>query len=131
MAGENDKILVDLGLAESLTEAPLWKKGLDYFNKGAVGKIYSYAPGEFEAKVEGNGRFPYKCTIVIREGRLASHNCDCEAHRRYPGPCKHVIALLMKVAEEKGLPQKESLDFDFDQTGGDDFFDDLPIRKDD
>ena len=90
-------IHLDLDALQEGLSVPLWDKAKAYFEDGKVGVVNQPRPGYFTGEVSGGGTEPYAVSLQIENGRLASHSCTCEAHHRFPGPCKHVIALLLKV----------------------------------
>jgi uncharacterized Zn finger protein len=108
------KIIIDLDLIESEVPSPIWEKGREYFESGRVGVVSLRGEGEFRARVDGTSKTSYSVSATIENGRLSSHQCECEAHRRFPGPCKHVIALLLKADSLFGRHSEFDGDYPFD-----------------
>lgn len=130
MEKQNDRIYINIARAEDGVEAPLWKKALAYYKERKVGKIYQLGPNSFSCSVKGNNYHPYNVTLSIINGNISSHTCDCEAHKRYPGPCKHVLALLIKLSEEKGMTPEIDESFDQIDEQNDGFYSDIPANDD-
>lgn len=90
---------------------PLYQRGLSLFEGEKVGEVRRLDVGLFSAKVTGKGGV-YRVSVLLNRGGIAVHECECQAHRRYPGPCKHVIALLLKIKEEfPASPSEEGDEF--------------------
>lgn len=70
------------------------KRGKEYYQEGKISNFHG-ENGIFHAKVQGNNE--YDTTIEIKDGKLKSYSCSCPCR----GICKHVVALLLKVEEEK------------------------------
>lgn len=121
MPNPEEKIIIDLSPLEE-GDVPLFEKGKAYFREGRVLSCYKSSPQSFSGTVKG--RKTYSCSLSILNGKLSFHSCDCEAHKRYPGPCKHVIALLLEVNEKFGKAPPEEAFFDGDPSG-DGFFSDF------
>ena len=58
-------------------------------------KAFSLVGNTLYAEVAG--RKIYKVTVTFKYGKVFEHSCDCEAHRNYRGPCKHVIAAILDL----------------------------------
>lgn len=83
-----------VGELDALLETPLGKEGKRLFLEG---KVESFAPrvsGYFVGEVDGE-----KVGLSLRQGRLVAHSCSCLDRKAFPGPCKHVVALLLAVNE--------------------------------
>ncbi len=90
--------------------SPLVKRAEEVFRSGKVFSLRRDG-NAFFARVEGKSKASYPVTIHIDgNGRMDSYSCDCEASRRYPGPCKHVVAALFAIKEKYAEP--EGLDDD-------------------
>jgi len=93
---------INLSTFEQQVEETILKRGLTYFESGAVGEVEQIAHGEFEAEVEGSET--YIVRISVKGDRVTEHECDCP----YDGPvCKHVVAVLFHLQQgELGLDAK-------------------------
>lgn len=98
MEDNQPKIEINLDALEDGIEVPLWEKARALYEDGAVGVVEQTGPDTFSSHVRGSSGNEYSVSLVLVGNQISSHHCDCEAHRRFPGPCKHVVALLIKVA---------------------------------
>lgn len=90
--------------------SPLVKRAEEVFRSGKVFSLRRDG-NAFFARVEGKSQASYPVSVHIdNNGRMDSYSCDCEASRRYPGPCKHVVAALFAIKEKYAEP--EGLDDD-------------------
>lgn len=72
-------------------------KGMKYYRSGAVSDLVRR--GEtVSSEVEGSAEYPYNVAISFREGGVEKARCDCEYD--WEGPCKHVVATLLKLLHE-------------------------------
>lgn len=93
---------INLSTFEQQVDETILKRGLKYFENGAVGEVEQISHGEFEAQVEGSGM--YTVRIEVKGDRITAHECDCP----YDGAvCKHVVAVLFQLQQEElGLETK-------------------------
>lgn len=93
---------INLSTFEQQVDETILKRGLTYFERGAVGEVEQISNGEFEAQVEGSGT--YTVRILVKGDRISAHECDCP----YDGTvCKHVVAALFQLQRaELGLEAK-------------------------
>ncbi|OPZ35634.1 MAG: hypothetical protein BWY98_00672 [Tenericutes bacterium ADurb.BinA155] len=92
------KIEINLDALEEGIEVPLWSKAKALYEAGAVDVVERSGPNTFTSHVKGSSGNDYSVGLTLNGNQIVAHHCDCEAHRRFPGPCKHVVALLLKVA---------------------------------
>lgn len=92
-------IHIDIASIHDGVIIPLWKQGEALYRQGAVGEVSSFAKGDYQAEVNEDGS-TYHVSLTIYEGELTSHACDCLDHKRYPGLCRHNVALLLKLNED-------------------------------
>lgn len=71
------------------------KRGLDYFEEGAVLELTQTADG-YEATVEGNEY--YRVEIAISDQKLMAMSCDCP-YAEDGKNCKHMAAVLYAIEE--------------------------------
>jgi hypothetical protein len=90
--------LADLGESHQKT----FQKGLDYFLGNFVLNVKT-KNGELSGKVKGEEDESYSVTVKIENNHIVSHTCTCLAHGTYPGPCKHVVALIYAANSKKLL----------------------------
>ena len=114
--GELGRIRIDLRPIEEGDE-PLYKRGRAVYEAGKVSGLLRRGDSSFRCSVEGSKGESYSVFVSLDGGRLSSYSCNCEASKRYPGPCKHVVAALFAIEEEYG--DKEN--------GEDDFFADVDM----
>lgn len=91
------RIVLNLDSIEEEISPGVWEKGREYFESGHVGIVKFREPSSFSAQVEGTSKSFYNVSLEIENGGLKACDCSCEAHRRFPGPCKHIVALLFKT----------------------------------
>ena len=78
-----------------------FSRGEIYYNLGAVGEInFCQNSLSFDATVRGLNDDYFVDVSFDREGSLEYAFCDCPAFHRYPGYCKHIVALLLTIIEE-------------------------------
>lgn len=72
-------------------------RGLRYYKNNAVSNVtWSKAHQQYRAAVKGSNQY----IVTIEEGADSQlkFNCNCPAHIKYNGACKHVIATLLFIA---------------------------------
>jgi len=76
------------------TNPVVYQAGVSYFHLGNVTKL-RFDPEERKATAVVIGTFPYTVEVILsRLGALRDYQCTCPAYEKYPGACKHVIAVL-------------------------------------
>ena len=113
---DQGKIKIDLRPIEEGDE-PLYKRGRAVFDSGKVTSLFRRGPSSFHCQVEGSNGESYSVSVSLDGGRLSSYSCNCEASKRYPGPCKHVVAALLSIKDQYGD----------EENGEDDFFADVDM----
>ena len=113
---DQGKIKIDLRPIEEGDE-PLYKRGRAVFDSGKVSSLFRRGPSSFHCQVEGSKGESYSVSVSLDGGRLSSYSCNCEASKRYPGPCKHVVAALLSIKDQYGD----------EENGEDDFFADVDM----
>jgi len=65
--------------------------------EGRVGQLdFDIENYSFKAIVDGGD--DYQITVIFDDNlNIKSYNCDCAAYTKYPGVCKHVVAVLKKI----------------------------------
>ena len=58
---------------------------------------WNEATKQYHAFVQGSNI--YGVTIGFGEDEQITHSCNCPAHAKYPGACKHVVAALLFIAD--------------------------------
>ena len=72
-------------------------RGLAYFKNNNISEVEEINDGEYQAVVEGSN--DYHVDLKLVNGKLSQFFCDCPFDM---GPmCKHVVALLFYIREEK------------------------------
>ena len=75
-------------------------RGEDYYLKGRVRSLsYDKAHERFRSIVAGT--YDYTCGLQFSGNQLIKHDCNCPAHYEYPGPCKHIIATMLKIRKAR------------------------------
>lgn len=113
---QRGKISIDLRPIEEGDE-PLYKRGRAVFEAGKVSGLLRRGDSSFRCQVEGSKGESYSVSVSLSGGRLSSYSCNCEASKRYPGPCKHVVAALLSIKDQYGD----------EENGEDDFFADVDM----
>lgn len=71
-------------------------RGLRYYKEHAVASVtWSKANQQYRAAVKGGSQ--YTVTIDLNEKGEIGYNCNCPAHIKYEGACKHVVAALLFI----------------------------------
>lgn len=77
-----------------------YNRGRQYYLDGAVGEV-ARRGAEISAHVEGSDVDPYRVRIRLNDGGVADARCTCPYD--WGGYCKHIVAVLMKLAEHPEL----------------------------
>ena len=90
-------------------------KGRDYYAEGRVTKLsWNDDCTVFTSRVSGT--YDYSCTLNFNNNRLVSHECNCPAHYNYSGPCKHIVATMFAIMNQRHdalLNKKSTAKFSF------------------
>jgi hypothetical protein len=73
-----------------------FSKAWDYYKWGYATYV-TMSNNIVSGTVKGHNGNAYSVWAKIQNGEIVSHGCDCLAHENYPGPCKHVIALVLQA----------------------------------
>lgn len=80
------------------TTETVYYRGMRYYAAHAVsGVTWNEATKQYHAFVQGSNI--YGVTIGFGEDEQITHSCNCPAHAKYPGACKHVVAALLFIAD--------------------------------
>lgn len=80
------------------TTETVYYRGMRYYAAHAVSDVtWNEATKQYHAFVEGSNI--YGVTIGFGEDEQITHSCNCPAHAKYPGACKHVVAALLFIAD--------------------------------
>ena len=75
-------------------------KGRDYYAEGRVTQLsWNDNCTVFTSRVSGT--YDYSCTLNFNNNRLVSHECNCPAHYNYSGPCKHIVATMFAIMNQR------------------------------
>lgn len=90
-------------LADNTNYLQTFNKGFSYSNNGNI-LYYSseiYADDiALKGVIRGSNGNIYETNITFNKTVIKHHFCNCMAHQRYPGLCKHIIALVIKYADD-------------------------------
>ncbi|SES97460.1 DEAD/DEAH box helicase [[Clostridium] polysaccharolyticum] len=79
------------------TDEATYFRGLRYYKSNAVSNVtWSKARQQYRATVKGSNQY----IVTIEEDKNSKQlkfNCNCPAHIKYDGACKHVIAALLFI----------------------------------
>jgi len=76
-----------------------YERGQEYFEEGAVQHI-EYNGQEIHARVKGSYYMPYAVHITFHAGGVTDVECTCPYHEG--AWCKHIVATLFTVLQQKG-----------------------------
>lgn len=80
------------------TTETVYYRGMRYYAAHAVSDVtWNEATKQYHAFVQGSNI--YGVTIGFGEDEQITHSCNCPAHAKYPGACKHVVAALLFIAD--------------------------------
>ena len=80
------------------TTETVYYRGMRYYAAHAVSDVTcNEATKQYHAFVQGSNI--YGVTIGFGEDEQITHSCNCPAHAKYPGACKHVVAALLFIAD--------------------------------
>lgn len=96
------------------TNVKTYMRGVEYYRAGAVQNL-QISPDEMSirAVVQGNRR--YHVAMDFSDGDFGKISCDCPAYKSYQGACKHGVAVLLKLMDERpviSLPGSTDLEED-------------------
>ena len=86
-----------------------YDKGQKYYADGRVTQLsWNDNCTVFTSRVSGT--YDYSCTLNFNNNRLVSHECNCRAHYNYSGPCKHIVATMFAIMNQRNdaLQNKKS-----------------------
>lgn len=99
---------MEIDLGESLEGTKLLERAKEIASSDGV-LTYHLDGYSASGRVKGQSKASYYCGFTLdQNGHLASYFCDCEASRRYIGPCKHALALLLYCAPSIETKEKPS-----------------------
>lgn len=80
------------------TTETVYYRGMRYYAAHAVSDVtWNEATKQYHAFVQGSNI--YGVTIGFGEDEQITHSCNCPAHAKYLGACKHVVATLLFIAD--------------------------------
>ncbi len=85
----------------------IYSRGLQYYKSNrVVNAAFSKLSGQYKLTVRGS----YNYSVIITENKDGSfeHFCNCPAHVKEKGACKHVVAALLFILkyQEKSLMEE-------------------------
>lgn len=76
----------------------VYYRGMRYYAAHAVSKVtWSESNKQYRAIVKGSNQ--YVVTIQSDDQGEIVYNCNCPAHVKYTGACKHVVATLLFITD--------------------------------
>jgi uncharacterized Zn finger protein len=87
---------IETAAVRALAAPESFSRGRRYFRDGAVGEIVRRG-AEVSAAVEGSEIDPYNVTVRLSGSGVADARCTCPYD--WGGYCKHIVAVLLKLAE--------------------------------
>lgn len=89
--------MITLDNFEHLVPFKIWQRGMDYYENGAVSALEETSPGEWTATVEGTEC--YTVEISLNGDEVEAWDCDCPYDMG--DICKHIVAVVMAIRDEK------------------------------
>lgn len=87
---------IPLNEFEQLIDESILKRGLAYFEGGAIARFSEISNGEFEAVVSGTE--DYTVQLEVKNNTVIAHHCECPYDR---GPvCKHLVAVIFYLQQD-------------------------------
>ncbi|MFU8843376.1 MAG: SWIM zinc finger family protein [Bacteroidales bacterium] len=88
---------------ETLIDPVIVERGLEYYDEGLVHELEQEAPGLWLATVEGTNK--HRVSVFTQRSVIKDWECNCSYDL---GPvCKHVVAVLYKIADDTLLENKQ------------------------
>ncbi len=73
-------------------------RGTRYYSRQAVNNVkWNKANQQYFATVKGSN--DYNVSVSLQDNSVISHQCNCAAHAKHEGACKHVVALLLFISD--------------------------------
>ena len=88
---------IPLNEFEQLIDENILKRGLAYFNGGAITDFSEISNGEYEAIVSGTE--DYTVQLEVENNSIIEHNCDCPYD--IGAVCKHVVAVIFHLQQDE------------------------------
>jgi hypothetical protein len=88
---------IPLDQFEQVIDESILKRGLAYFNGGAVTDFIEISGGEYEAIVSGSEE--YTVQLIIKNNTIVEHHCDCPYDMG--AVCKHIVAVLFHMQQDQ------------------------------
>ncbi len=88
---------IPLNEFEQLIDEKILKRGLSYFNSGAITDFSEISTDEYEAVVSGTEE--YTVQLEISNNTIIEHNCDCPYDME--PICKHVVAVIFHLQQDE------------------------------
>ncbi len=88
---------IPLDQFEQVIDETILKRGLAYFDGGAVTDFIEISGGEYEAIVSGSEE--YTVQLIIKNNTIVEHHCDCPYDRS--AVCKHIVAVLFHMQQDQ------------------------------
>lgn len=82
---------------EQIIDEKILKRGLAYFQSGAITNFSEISNGEYEATVSGTKE--YTVQLEIKNNIIIKHNCDCPYD--LGSVCKHLVAVIFYLQQDK------------------------------
>lgn len=84
----------------------VYYRGVRYYQSNAVSNVtWSKGAQQYRGNVQGGSG--YTVTIDVKDEYSFDYACNCPAHLKYEGACKHVVALLLFVEDYIGRSEAQ------------------------
>lgn len=82
------------------TSDKVWERGEEYFAQGMVLSLVRRGDA-LHAQVEGSEVEPYRVSVQEQSHGGVEAKCTCPYMQEWDGWCKHIVAVLLRYAEEQ------------------------------
>ena len=80
------------------TNETTYLRGVRYYSSQAVTNVkWNRGSQQYFATVKGSN--DYNVSVALQDNAVVSHQCNCAAHAKHEGACKHVVALLLFISD--------------------------------
>ena len=98
---------MNLSKLEMYVPAKLYKRGLDYFERGLVEQLTEDAPNRWHAWVSGTQEYEVSINLK-KDGAIAGSYCTCPFES--DSLCKHEVAVCLAIGEYKAVNGAAAVD---------------------
>lgn len=99
--------LTRTGIRNIACDDAVYARGLHYYKKNRVSNA-AFSKITNQYKIQVMGSYQYQVLITEQKDGTIDFSCNCPAHVKYSGACKHVVAALLFILkyQEKSLMEE-------------------------